>query len=128
MQANRLLSLFILIILIGSCRNESSIDQQKNLKDTADHTEVDADTLKSTERLPPTSVIDTRDVSPESLTSFAKTLIGTPYKYGSIEPKQGFDCSGFITYVFNHFKIAVPRSSKDFTNVGTEISVSEAKP
>lgn len=128
MQANRLLSLFILIILIGSCRNESSIDQQKNLKDTADHTEVDADTLKSTESLPPTSVIDTRDVSPESLTSFAKTLIGTPYKYGSIEPKQGFDCSGFITYVFNHFKIAVPRSSKDFTNVGTEISVSEAKP
>jgi cell wall-associated NlpC family hydrolase len=38
----------------------------------------------------------------------------------------GFDCSGFITYVFNHFKIAVPRSSIDFTNVGKDIPVENA--
>jgi cell wall-associated NlpC family hydrolase len=47
--------------------------------------------------------------------------------YASTNPKVGFDCSGFITYVFNHFGIAVPRSSVDFTGVGKTIPVPEAK-
>jgi cell wall-associated NlpC family hydrolase len=42
--------------------------------------------------------------------------------------KVGFDCSGFITYVFNHFGVAVPRSSIDFTNVGKAVSPEQAKP
>ena len=63
----------------------------------------------------------------DSIVNFAETLIGTPYKYGSINPAEGFDCSGFITYVFNHFNIEVPRSSIDFTNVGTEILLADAK-
>ena len=67
------------------------------------------------------TMIDINDQSPENIVSFAKTLIGVPYKYGSVDPAQGFDCSGFITYVFNHFNIAVPRSSIDFTNVGTPV-------
>ena len=58
---------------------------------------------------------------PDSLVTFGKSLVGTPYLYGSSDPVKGFDCSGFITYVFNYFGIAVPRSSVDFTNVGIEI-------
>ncbi|MES1181172.1 MAG: C40 family peptidase, partial [Flavobacterium sp.] len=61
------------------------------------------------------------------LVDFAKTLIGIPYKYGSTDPAVGFDCSGFITFVFNHFKIQVPRSSVDFTNVGTPVSMQNAR-
>ena len=64
---------------------------------------------------------------PDSLVEFAKSLIGIPYKYGSTDPSIGFDCSGFITYVFNHFNIKVPRSSKDFENLGIEIPVSKSK-
>ncbi len=71
--------------------------------------------------------IATGNVEPESIVSFAETLIGTPYKYASTDPAVGFDCSGFITYVFNHFNIKVPRSSIDFTNVGKEVAVPEAK-
>ena len=41
---------------------------------------------------------------------------------------MGFDCSGFITYVFNQFRIAVPRSSKDFTNIQHEVPLQDAKP
>src|SRR4051794_35118480 len=47
--------------------------------------------------------IDTRNVQPQEVITFAKTLIGTPYHYASTDPKVGFDCSGFITYVFHHF-------------------------
>jgi cell wall-associated NlpC family hydrolase len=54
----------------------------------------------------------------DSIVTFAKTLIGVPYLYGSTDPAKGFDCSGFINYVFNHFKIPVPRSSYDFGNIG----------
>jgi cell wall-associated NlpC family hydrolase len=71
--------------------------------------------------------IDTRNVPPQQVVEFAKTLMGTPYLYGSIDPAKGFDCSGFITHVFNHFSIAVPRSSIDFTNVGKEVSAAEAR-
>lgn len=62
------------------------------------------------------------------MVNFAKTLIGTPYQYGSTDPAVGFDCSGFITYVFNHFGLKVPRSSVEFTNRGTQVQVGQAVP
>ena len=71
--------------------------------------------------------INTKNVSPEKLMRFAETLIGVPYKYASTDPKAGFDCSGFITYVFNHFDIKVPRSSFDFTNVGEPLEEGQVK-
>ena len=71
--------------------------------------------------------IVTGSISPDSLVNFAKTLLGTPYLWASIDPAQGFDCSGFITYVFNHYKIKVPRSSYDFGNVGKTIPLAESK-
>lgn len=65
-------------------------------------------------------------VTRQELVTYAKTLIGVPYKYASTNPSDGFDCSGFITYVFNHFNIEVPRSSVDFTNVGKEVNAKDA--
>ena len=72
--------------------------------------------------------IKTGNTRPQELISFAKTLIDVPYKYASIDPSIGFDCSGFITYIFNHFDIAVPRSSVGFTNMGRTIDLQNAKP
>ena len=71
--------------------------------------------------------IATGNIHPEALLAFAETLVGIPYLYGSTNPARGFDCSGFITYVFNRFQIKVPRSSIDFTNVGKEVTVDSAK-
>jgi cell wall-associated NlpC family hydrolase len=65
---------------------------------------------------------------PDSLIAFARTLIGVPYLYACTDPQKGFDCSGFVTYVFNHFNIAIPRSSVDFTNYGREIDLENARP
>src|SRR5688572_10023000 len=39
--------------------------------------------------------IDVRMISPDQLVSFAETLKGIPYRFGSTDPKVGFDCSGF---------------------------------
>jgi len=88
------------------------------------------DNIMNVDTLTPelSGVIDTKNVHPHQLVQFAQTLIGIPYLYGSTDPAKGFDCSGFITHVFNHFGIKVPRSSIDFTNVGREIPVAAAKP
>lgn len=82
----------------------------------------------TTKALPPSQTIHTGRLHPDTVVQFAKTLLGTPYVYASTDPNKGFDCSGFITYVFNHFGITVPRSSIDFTNVGKTVTVAEAKP
>ena len=90
-----------------------------------------ADTIKKKEPKPLYSgsqKVSTGQTSRQELLSFAESLIGTPYLYASSDPAKGFDCSGFITYVFNHFNIAVPRSSIDFTGVEKEVPLSEALP
>ncbi|HSU49271.1 MAG TPA: C40 family peptidase [Segetibacter sp.] len=71
--------------------------------------------------------INTGSTKPDELIAFAQSLMGVRYKYGSSDPVNGFDCSGFITYVFNHFNIAVPRSSIDFTDYDTKVDLNEAK-
>lgn len=82
---------------------------------------------KDTALLPPSQKINIGAVQPEAVVAFAESLTGVPYVYASTNPKTGFDCSGFITYVFNHFNIAVPRSSIDFTDVGKTVAVADAK-
>ena len=72
--------------------------------------------------------INTGSTIPDSVVAFGKSLVGTPYLYASSDPAKGFDCSGFITYVFNQFGIAVPRSSVDFTDVGLEVPREFAAP
>ncbi|WP_295670449.1 NlpC/P60 family protein [uncultured Mucilaginibacter sp.] len=72
--------------------------------------------------------IQTGKTTPAELLAFARGLAGTPYKYGSADPEQGFDCSGFVTCVFNHFGIRVPRPSVDFTFVNQLIDIKKAKP
>ena len=76
----------------------------------------------------PARKINTRNVASTDVVEFAETLIGIKYKYGSAIKEKGFDCSGFINYVFNHFHISVPRSSVDFTNAGKEVPVKYSKP
>ena len=71
--------------------------------------------------------INTGKTTPDELLAFACSLEGTPYLFGSADPKKGFDCSGFVTYVFNHFGIAVPRTSVDFTPVNHPINLKDAK-
>jgi cell wall-associated NlpC family hydrolase len=135
----RMAILALILLLAGSCnlyeRRHTSDVVVDSVKSETVHTAFKPDSMPADQTkvndtlLPaPKGVIDTRHVLPDSLIAFAKTLIGTPYQYGSTNPKVGFDCSGFITYVFNHFSIPVPRSSIDFTNVGKDVPVADAKP
>ena len=67
-------------------------------------------------------------VSSYNLLSFAQTLLGIRYRAASSDPLRGFDCSGFVSYVFKAFNFKVPRSSGDFKNAGEKINIKDAKP
>jgi cell wall-associated NlpC family hydrolase len=43
--------------------------------------------------------------------SYARHFIGIPYRYGGSSPRSGFDCSGLVRFVYQHFGIALPHSS-----------------
>ncbi|MFT3980834.1 MAG: C40 family peptidase [Ferruginibacter sp.] len=120
----------LLMGMLGACMENKPAPLPQETVDSGRI--IAADTIPEPDSVQPVApagihVIDTRHTDPEKLVAFAKTLIGIPYLYGSSDPAKGFDCSGFISYVFNHFNIEVPRSSVDFTNVPVEIPEQAAK-
>ena len=58
------------------------------------------------------------------------TLVGTPYRYGGSSTKTGFDCSGFVGFVFRkEAGIELPRSTREMINLDApRIKRSELKP
>lgn len=66
-------------------------------------------------------------VNRTKIIEFAKNYLGVPYQYGSANPKKGFDCSGFVNFVFKNFDISVPHSSKAFKNLGKEVKPQDFK-
>jgi NlpC/P60 family protein len=125
---------FGLLLLFGiiSCNNSESDANPADRMDSV--AKSDSINVISVSNVTNVSKIDTlaSQITPNNqrseIVDFAETFIGTPYRYGSKDPSVGFDCSGFIYYVFSHFDIKVPRSSVEYTNLGMEVSVQDAKP
>jgi cell wall-associated NlpC family hydrolase len=120
----RLHIVFIVLtaLLIQSCHSSK--------KATTGNRELKASEIKSKvviKNKVPARTINTKGIPAGIVVDFAETLQGVPYKYGSADKSKGFDCSGFIYYVFTHFKIPVPRSSVDFTNAGKEVLLADSK-
>ncbi len=45
------------------------------------------------------------------IVNYARKFVGVPYVWGGSSPRPGFDCSGFVRYVYQHFGISLPHSS-----------------
>ena len=58
------------------------------------------------------------------------TLVGTPYRYGGSSRKTGFDCSGFVSFLFRkEAGIELPRSTREMINLDApKIKRSELEP
>ena len=126
---------FLIFIISLSCKDSATkiqLDQTDDvvpISSSDTHSIVNQTHVRATETINKVQnqKLNIPAVSRHELVNYAKTLIGTPYKYASTDPSTGFDCSGFITYVFNHFNWEVPRSSVDFTNFGKQINLIDAR-
>jgi cell wall-associated NlpC family hydrolase len=59
----------------------------------------------------------------------ALSLSGTPYKFGGISPETGFDCSGFVRYVFNQAaNLTLPHGARAISQIGKSIPVDQLQP
>lgn len=58
-----------------------------------------------------------------NLVKIAKQQLGTKYTFGGTKPSTGFDCSGYITYVFNNAGISTTRkTAAGFYNTAKKVS------
>jgi len=59
----------------------------------------------------------------------ALSLTGIKYKYGGNSPETGFDCSGFVRYVFSQAtKITLPPTARAISQIGKTVKKEELKP
>ena len=65
---------------------------------------------------------DARQTFGVHVVSYARHFLGIPYTYGGSTPGSGFDCSGFVRYVYRRFGIRLPHSSWGDLAYGRRIS------
>jgi cell wall-associated NlpC family hydrolase len=68
-----------------------------------------------------------QSVAGNAVLEVAARYVGTPYVSGGSSP-DGFDCSGFVSYVYGQLGIDLPRTSSGIKAAGTVISRADAQP
>ena len=61
-----------------------------------------------------------------SIIATAKRYVGTHYRYGGESPSTGFDCSGFVQYVFGRHGVELPRTSRLQAHAGEALPLDVA--
>lgn len=75
------------------------------------------------------SVPETNASSSGSLVvQVAEKYLGVPYVWGGASPEEGFDCSGFVMYVFGELGISLPHGAEAISNYGTPTDFENLRP
>ena len=63
----------------------------------------------------------------QQIANFAQGFMGVPYAWGGISP-GGFDCSGFVYYVYSRYGVSLPRVADEQYEFGQRVSVTDIQP
>jgi cell wall-associated NlpC family hydrolase len=69
-----------------------------------------------------------RPMRADSVVRFALAQLGTDYCYAGSNPTTGFDCSGFVRFVFGSFDVDMPHSTSLLIEVGRPVPRAQARP
>lgn len=76
---------------------------------------------------PPTVATPDSTVEPPTgVVATAMKFLGVPYRNGGTDP-SGFDCSGFVQYIFSTLGVALPREVRDQYRVGQDIRLADVR-
>lgn len=65
----------------------------------------------------------------QDILTSALSLSGTPYKFGGNSPNTGFDCSGFVRYVFSQAaNLTLPHGARAISQLGKSIPLEQLQP
>jgi lipoprotein Spr len=120
-----ILSILIFVLTIANVKAQSSLPIQ--YLELAKKIANNIGKTTSSALIPKEKSTENITTSSDHILDFAKTLLGIPYHYATSNPKIGFDCSGFVNYVFSNFGFKMPRSSPEFSAVGKETNMEDAK-
>jgi cell wall-associated NlpC family hydrolase len=77
-------------------------------------------TVPSSTEAPPSAV-------PVPVVATALSYRGVPYRNGGSDP-TGFDCSGFVQWVYAQQGLALPREVRDQYQLGSKVDLDEVRP
>lgn len=105
--------------LLEEKRNTYSSKQQTNIVSTLHPNKTTPKTNKSTEKTPDVIQVEVSNNN-STIIETAKTYLGTPYVWGGKSP-SGFDCSGFIQFVYEQENTIIPRTVNEIWNFSTSV-------
>jgi cell wall-associated NlpC family hydrolase len=64
----------------------------------------------------------------QNIIGYAQNFLGLHYRSGGRTPRTGFDCSGFVGYILNEYKVKVSGGASTLATKGRKISLADARP
>jgi LysM repeat protein len=111
-----ILSFFLFPLALSGCKEAASHSARARLN------------ITQQARSYQTIVEDTNRSQVNSILKTAFSQYGVPYRYGGSSPETGFDCSGFVSWVYKQYGVDLPRSSRAMMTAGTPIEKADLRP
>ena len=120
--------------------NKQAIDTGKQLQalvlkeqaDAKQKADAAAAKLAANTSQPNRGTQSTTTIAPPATTNaiiaYAYGFMGTTYVWGGTQPNPGFDCSGFLQYVYRHFGVNISRTTFTQINEGRAVSRDQLQP